>query len=186
MSLLFALEETREFFMEAFLKALREKPLNKISVKELCQRTGYNRSTFYYYFEDVYDLRKQVETNLIHSIISEISLQPNLTDEKFIKSLITVHKVYGEIIVFLNRDSSFYESYKQALQPHLLAFLKVEKLNTELDLIFDFVMGGIFALLEKYARQDIPLTVEELTLFIQEQINKLSVWHSYSNNENSH
>ena len=53
MSLLFALEETREFFMEAFLKALREKPLNKISVKELCQRTGYNRSTFYYYFEDV-------------------------------------------------------------------------------------------------------------------------------------
>ena len=112
MSLLFALEETREFFMEAFLKALREKPLNKISVKELCQRTGYNRSTFYYYFEDVYDLRKQVETNLIHSIISEISLQPNLTDEKFIKSLITVNKVYGEIIVFLNRDSSFYESYK--------------------------------------------------------------------------
>ena len=67
MSLLFALEETREFFMEAFLKVLCEKPLNKISVKELCQRTGYNRSTFYYYFEDVYDLRKQVETNLIHS-----------------------------------------------------------------------------------------------------------------------
>ena len=66
------------------------------------------------------------------------------------------------------------------------SFLKVEKLNTELDLIFDFVMGGIFALLEKYAKQDIPLTVEELTLFIQEQINKLSVWHSYSNNENSH
>ncbi len=29
MSLLFALEETREFFMEAFLKALREKPLKK-------------------------------------------------------------------------------------------------------------------------------------------------------------
>ena len=44
MSLLFALEETREFFMEAFLKALREKPLNKISVKKLYQRTGYNRS----------------------------------------------------------------------------------------------------------------------------------------------
>lgn len=36
MSLLFALEETREFFMEAFLKALHEKPLNKISVKEIC------------------------------------------------------------------------------------------------------------------------------------------------------
>ena len=32
---------------QAFTKLLREKPIQRIAVKELCQEAGVNRSTFY-------------------------------------------------------------------------------------------------------------------------------------------
>ena len=41
---------------QAFTKLLREKPIQRIAVKELCQEAGVNRSTFYAHYQDIYDL----------------------------------------------------------------------------------------------------------------------------------
>lgn len=35
---------------------LEEKPLDKITVKDLAEECGVNRQTFYYHFQDIYDL----------------------------------------------------------------------------------------------------------------------------------
>ncbi|MDE6203031.1 MAG: TetR/AcrR family transcriptional regulator, partial [Lachnospiraceae bacterium] len=43
--------------MVASLKKFMEtKPLSKITVSEICKDCGLNRKTFYYHFEDIYDL----------------------------------------------------------------------------------------------------------------------------------
>ena len=42
--------------MESLMKLLDERPLNKISVKDIVEDCGINRNTFYYHFADLPDL----------------------------------------------------------------------------------------------------------------------------------
>lgn len=41
---------------EAFMHLLNRKPLDKITVKEIVEECGINRNTFYYHYDDIYDL----------------------------------------------------------------------------------------------------------------------------------
>ena len=47
---------SKRVIREALFALMQEKPLNKISVTEICERADVNRSTFYAYFTDINDL----------------------------------------------------------------------------------------------------------------------------------
>ncbi len=47
---------TKKAIMDSFIRILSEKPLDKISVKDIIEDCELNRSTFYYYYEDIYSL----------------------------------------------------------------------------------------------------------------------------------
>ena len=47
---------TKKEIIATFFRLLEEKPLSKISVKNIVEACGINRNTFYYYYKDIYDL----------------------------------------------------------------------------------------------------------------------------------
>lgn len=49
---------TQMLIRKAFTELLAEKPLQSISIKELCDHAGIHRSTFYTHYKDIYDLKK--------------------------------------------------------------------------------------------------------------------------------
>ena len=55
----------RTAIMESVLRLLEERPLNKITVKDIVDECGINRNTFYYHFEDISSLIEAI-------IISEV------------------------------------------------------------------------------------------------------------------
>jgi len=59
---------------------LKEKPLDKITIKDICDGCHMNRQTFYYHFMDIYDLIEWMYTNAETEILSEY--QPYLSWEK--------------------------------------------------------------------------------------------------------
>ena len=44
---------TKQAIIHSFLKLLKEKPLEKITIKYIVEDCGINRNTFYYYFSDI-------------------------------------------------------------------------------------------------------------------------------------
>lgn len=52
---------TQQVIQDAFWKLLREKPLSKITVKEVCTLADINRSTFYRHYLDCYDLMEKLQ-----------------------------------------------------------------------------------------------------------------------------
>ncbi|MBR1707307.1 MAG: TetR/AcrR family transcriptional regulator C-terminal domain-containing protein [Clostridia bacterium] len=48
--------DTRQLLAEALMRLLQVKPINKITVIELTEESNFSRMTFYYYFQDIYDL----------------------------------------------------------------------------------------------------------------------------------
>ena len=64
---------TKEALAAALKKMMAVKPIDKITVKDLVEICGVNRQTFYYHFDDVYDLLEWVfeadaEKNLPHEV----------------------------------------------------------------------------------------------------------------------
>lgn len=45
--------QTKKIIKDTFWELLEEKPYNKITVKDIVERLGVNRNTFYYYFQDI-------------------------------------------------------------------------------------------------------------------------------------
>lgn len=48
-------DKTKWMLTESLKKLMLQKPLNKISIREITDGCGVNRQTFYYHFEDIYD-----------------------------------------------------------------------------------------------------------------------------------
>lgn len=52
---------TRMVLQDSLIELMREKPINKITIKELCENADVNRSTFYAHFSDQYELLITIE-----------------------------------------------------------------------------------------------------------------------------
>lgn len=52
--------KTNESIEAALLELLKSKPVEKISVVELCRVANINKSTFYLHFQDIHDLFRQL------------------------------------------------------------------------------------------------------------------------------
>lgn len=59
---------TKMLIRRAFTGLLRVKPVQSISIKELCEAAGVNRGTFYAHYNNVYDLLTQMENEMIAEI----------------------------------------------------------------------------------------------------------------------
>ena len=51
---------TKLRIMDTFLELLNKKSLDKLTVKDIIETAEVNRNTFYYYFDDIYDLLHEV------------------------------------------------------------------------------------------------------------------------------
>lgn len=66
-------EKTRQTFVDVFCELYSQKPIEKISVQEIANKSGYNRSTFYQYFTDIYELLDALENDLLNDIKEELA-----------------------------------------------------------------------------------------------------------------
>lgn len=58
--------------MNAFIEIRSGKELERITVKELCEKAEINKSTFYAHYQDIYDLAEELEWEVVGSIIKEL------------------------------------------------------------------------------------------------------------------
>ena len=63
---------TKAAIRSSFLSLLEEKPLDKISVTDICKRADINRGTFYSHYSDPYDLKDKLERQLVEVLEQQI------------------------------------------------------------------------------------------------------------------
>jgi AcrR family transcriptional regulator len=67
---------TQKVLQESLISLMKEKSVLNIAIKEICERAGVSRSTFYKYYHDQYDLLRQIEEEAF--IETEKIIQPYL------------------------------------------------------------------------------------------------------------
>lgn len=68
---------TKKAIRESFLDLLEEKPLEKISVTEICKNADINRGTFYSHYTDPFELKESLEQELIDMFTEAAKTAPN-------------------------------------------------------------------------------------------------------------
>ena len=66
-----AQQYTKKIIREEFIKILNERPLNKITVKDIASACEINRNTFYYYYTDIYAILSEIFQTELQIVIDE-------------------------------------------------------------------------------------------------------------------
>lgn len=78
------IQYTKRTICDALVSLLKEKPLEKISVTEVCRRADVNRSSFYKHYLDIYDLMDKLEDEeyekIYQATLKDIQLSPDMKD----------------------------------------------------------------------------------------------------------
>ena len=56
---------TRQAIMDAFLRLLAHKPFRKVTVRDIVEECGVNRTTFYYYYQDMYAIVEDLVASML-------------------------------------------------------------------------------------------------------------------------
>ncbi|MCC8023609.1 MAG: TetR/AcrR family transcriptional regulator [Clostridiales bacterium] len=86
-------EKTRNAFIKVFCELYKQKPIEKITVQEITRMAGYNRSTFYQYFTDIYDLLEYLEQDVLDHLRQSPRPNPqNGLDDMFVQRIARLYE----------------------------------------------------------------------------------------------
>lgn len=111
---------TRKAIMEAFVALLNEKPLNKITIKDIVEACGINRNTFYYHFQDVPDLIEAIVKEEIDAIIEKNASVSSYEDSLNIAIEFILKNRRATLHMYNSANRDIYERYLMQLCQYLV------------------------------------------------------------------
>jgi AcrR family transcriptional regulator len=121
---------TRKLIMDSFIELSGKKEFKDITIKDITTEAMINRATFYYHFEDIYDLLEKVLSEvLLINLNSESYQQSALNEETFIGIFKAItnfqlslsnrcHRGYEDTIARIIRDQLEVIFYKMLKKQH--------------------------------------------------------------------
>lgn len=113
---------TKKVIRECFFSLLKEQPLNKITVKSICERAQINRTTFYRYYSDPFDLMDQIEADLFATIQRYIGMLSGRTPEEAIETVLDITIKNEEFHTILASDSTNYPYINRMIESSYESF----------------------------------------------------------------
>ena len=167
------IRRTKKLLLQALTKLMSEKKINQITVTELTDLADVNRSTFYLYYKDIFDMLEQIENELFQDFTKafeefskDIVTYDNMTS--FFTFVFEFAKENAEICKILlgpDGDYSFIEKFKQAIkesQPHF----GVEISPINLNYFRPFVISGFIGVIQQWLEDDMHLSPKEIAVFV--------------------
>ncbi len=111
-------EQTKKNLKDAFCRLYTKMPIEKISINKIATAAGYNRSTFYLYYNDIYDIRSAVEQDILDSIRENIEAENHKDNIPFLQHVMKIYEqneLELQAVMGKYGDQSFVSSFKQGV-----------------------------------------------------------------------
>ena len=180
------IRQTKHAFRLALLNTLPEKPLHKISVRDLTEKTGLNRSTFYLHYHDVYDLKDDLVQPILNGLVDRFRRHSVAEQKKSIVPLLRDIFDYAdrnrEVLITLSQTELYQKLVDEVNSEVRAIFFPVwaavlPGANREkFELYFHFVTSGVLAAISYWLRSgsetldEIVESTEQLIRFGEESL----------------
>lgn len=164
---------TKLLIRRAFLELLQQKPIQTISIKELCGAAGVSRGTFYAHYTDIYDLLRQLEDEMVEDVRQELDkmvrgTSQDLSSLRVTASLFQCIRENADLCTVTlgpRGDKEFLARLLSVGREYCVeAYRKYFKNATpkQLRYFYAFVSGGCMSLLEDWIKGGMASSPQEL------------------------
>lgn len=168
--------QTKIALTTAFWELYKDKSITKITVKDITDRAGFYRSTFYLYFTDVYAILTQIEDDILRNwetMVSEILDRGK--HEMMIDMVTAFYEHNGEYMSVLlspKGDPFFLQKIKDTMRPKMFSLLRTSNSDTEVSLIFEFVISAMLAFLTEWYKNAKHISAKEAVTLLRSLTNE--------------
>ncbi|MBQ8519046.1 MAG: TetR/AcrR family transcriptional regulator C-terminal domain-containing protein, partial [Agathobacter sp.] len=169
---------TRSAFVDAFISISESRPIEKITIQEIADKAGYNRTTFYQYFEDTFHLLSYMEDYIIsyiqESIVTRIGRIP--AEEKFVQLFTEMYRENNKYLKVLFNSVNYHrfeQKLKRILTPAFEQQIGLTLDNVQADYIIDFYLSGMISIIAKWITSE-DLSVEEFAQLVRRIVEGMS------------
>lgn len=166
---------TRENLAQAFWTLYQKKPIEQIRIHEITDLAGYNRATFYQYFQDIYDVLDYLEQELLE-YVRDYALRnlnsPSL--EVIVQNFTELYRTRGEELSLLlseQGDPRFSDKLKASLAPIWAQVLDLPQ-REESQYIIEFTMSALLSTTTLWYKQNCQLPPQKLVQIIHPLISQ--------------
>jgi len=172
---------TKEMIGNAFVDLLIEKPIEKITVKELCLKARVNRSTYYRHYSDVEEVLKEKEDLLYKSVLESVKVisgegkKTNYLVEIFYN--LRQHKKLCKALLGQYRDRGFLEKIINIAHDRSIIYWgKEQPMETtgQLEKMYSFISNGTVAIIQDWVNSGMTESPEEIARFIQKASDRVA------------
>lgn len=163
---------TKRMLKEGLLRLLKTKPLDKISVVELCSESGINRTTFYRHYAFPSDLLKEMQADFVEEM--QHSLKKPMTERDLTQIIDYLEKNSELVSLFIryNSDAEWTDMFRTLYQ-NICGTESLQLFDPESqELLFTFLAGGTYFLLRQWLSKKDHKTSEEVTSIILNILNR--------------
>lgn len=163
-----ASQKTKTKLRETFWQLYLEKPIEKISVREIVEKAHYNRSTFYEYYSDIYSVLEEIENELFEGLFgnkTQLILDYDISLDELIYEIAQNYKKYQKYLKILlgkNGDPKFVDKIKEYLKilirPLMDSSDMVSDKNKEYFL--EYLTNGLIGMLMHWQQKDKKQSIE--------------------------
>ena len=160
--------KTRQALLDALCRLAETVPVNQITVTQLCQEAGINRTTFYRYYDIPTDVIVQKAEELMEeTVYSKIhSMQDPYV---YLLSMCNTYYENRKLIgVYLNASGDLFKLH------YNLSLRHASKLQFLQDPVNNFVAGGVASAIMAWMIQGCTTPPEEVAKYLFDCISKLS------------
>lgn len=178
---------THERIKNCLGELMRSKPMRQVTVGEICDAVGINRSTFYAHFTDVYAVAEAISDDLNNELgakFADISQSGEPLEDR--KYLVTMLEHMKEHRVFYRRlladtESPVVVNNMKYLHRELVApvFARYNLDGRIADYCFEFTLSGFFTIIGKWVNDGCPESTEELANLILNLMPRATVGSSF-------
>ena len=154
-------------FMNAFIELLSQKPIEKITIRELADTALISKATFYLHFKDIYDLSEYLENELLESIIKDIPHPEYLitAPKEGIREITTsfsAHSQLANILFPRNRKTLLLERLEPKLKELIFKKFPEYKNHLEAEILLTVLIQGDFHAYAQFSESNFDETVDVL------------------------
>lgn len=145
----------KECIMESLLLLLQEKPLAEIAIKEIVEKAGVNRSTYYRHFQTKEDVIRHFYASRLDEYLSAVPEGIGL--EQYFSGMFQSFLRYKKELIQLDRLSLSY-----LLLDEMNARFGENELDAVRRLYYHYHIGGVFNSFRYWLREDMTIPPETL------------------------
>lgn len=163
---------TQGVLKQALLSFLQEKPINKITVKEVCERAELNRATFYAHYSDCFALLESIENELIDEFEKSLRYVNSFDVTALIEALYDMADQNQEAcrtLVLGNTSSTVIAKMIALAKTDSLAYWHRElpkASETELEMMYTHLSNGLMHVIvegyDKYSKEEMIRFVSQV------------------------